>query len=97
MGRLLALLMRVVPPLLSSWSVASAHCGDESPARSTHPGHHVDQHRDDRQGAASDDQGTASSEAHCDHCHSPGATLIGEVGPLLYKWEAEIDGRPVGI
>lgn len=80
MRRWLSLLLLVFMPLLSSWSVASAYCGDEPAGRTQHLGHHVDRHHDATPDASHDGQLAA---ADCDHCHSPGATLLqgGEVTP----------------
>lgn len=69
MRRWLALFLLVLMPLLSTWSVASAYCGDEdSGGRSQHLSHHVDGHHGDK--------AAGSVDADCDHCHSPGATLL---------------------
>ena len=75
MRRWLALFLLVLLPLLSTWSVASAYCGDESDAAAQHLGHHVDAHHE---GEQADADATAAS-ADCDHCHSPGATLTSQV------------------
>ena len=76
MRRWLALFLLVLLPLLSSWSVASAYCGDESGARAQHLGHHVDKHHGDGQGVSPDNQSANAADADCDHCHSPGATPL---------------------
>ena len=72
MRRWLSLFMLVLLPLLSSWSVAAAYCGDEPVDRPAHVGHHVDAHHDDSVKTA---RTAGASDAHCDHCHSPGAML----------------------
>ncbi|WP_213954083.1 hypothetical protein [Variovorax sp. dw_954] len=72
MRRWLSLFMLVLLPLLSSWSAAAAYCGDEPIERPAHVAHHVDAHHDDDQGGSN----AGASEAHCDHCHSPGAMLL---------------------
>ena len=89
MRRVLALLMLVLLPLLSSWSVASAYCADGSPARSTHLGHHVDGPHDPVDGGTGD-AGNVAADAHCDHCHSPGATIIAHAKPS----PPQVPGKP---
>ncbi len=73
MRRWLALFLLVLMPLLSTWSVASAYCGEEeSNGRSQqHLSHHVDGHHGDKAATA-----VSVDAADCDHCHSPGATLL---------------------
>ncbi|RYF67748.1 MAG: hypothetical protein EOO22_18900 [Comamonadaceae bacterium] len=62
-------MLLVLMPLLSTWSIASAYCGEEeSGGRSQHLSHHVDKHHGD--------ETAGSTDADCDHCHSPGATLL---------------------
>ena len=76
MRRWLALFLLVLLPLLSTWSVASAYCGDESAAAAKHFGHHVDAHHEGDQAQPAD----TAAAGDCDHCHSPGATLTCQVG-----------------
>lgn len=97
MRRLLALFMLVLLPLLSSWSAASAYCGDESADRARHLGHHVDKHHGDDRSDSSDGQGAAASDADCDHCHSPGATLASLVNCAQLAVAPELPNRWIDV
>ncbi|MEJ8822203.1 hypothetical protein WKW80_09140 [Variovorax humicola] len=76
MRRWLALFMLVLLPLLSGWSAAAAYCGDEPVGRPAHLGHHVDAHDHGNADAKPDNLKDGPADAHCDHCHSPGALLL---------------------
>lgn len=76
MRRWLSLFLLVLLPILSSWSVAAAYCVDEPAAHAAHIGHHVDAHHNDSPGDSPDDLSAGAADADCDHCHSPGATLM---------------------
>lgn len=74
MRRWLALFLLVLLSLLSTWSLASAYCGDESAAAAQHLGHHVDAHHDGDAAEAPSGAADTAASADCDHCHSPGVT-----------------------
>lgn len=84
MRRWLSLLLLFVVPLLSSWSAVAAYCEHTPDAQVRHFGHHPHQHADE----AGDNAGSAASD--CDHCHSPGATLV--FAPMALS--RDDNGRP---